>query len=186
MSQENYFVQPELYAERDADYSEGEYLNSVFTPITQDEIFKDGTTSGNLSYEMAFKKNSDGSLAFEVLTGDKFDSVFGKKATHIRESYVISSALALYRLVCMFNKPIVECLGAAGYKVPWTLGLKHNATGTVINMREWKGAFGFGTKFGSVDDAPKEFLDDLCRLMNLLVSDRSPHPYDGVTAGGVA
>jgi hypothetical protein len=86
----------------------------------------------------------------------------------------------------MFPNPHVVAEGANGYKVPWAIYLKHKASGHVICMSEWKGTFGFRTAARSPKEMPKKALEDLSALLNLLLSNNSPHPYDGTVAGSVA
>lgn len=97
---------------------------------------------------------------------------------------VISSALLLYRLCCLW--PVnTEAEGWQGYKSVWTVTLRHKATGMFVQMSEWKGAA--LVRFSSGAKVPAGGYEaDLLELMELLCSDKCPHPYDGTVAGSVA
>ena len=56
---------------------------------------------------------------------------------------VTSSALILYRLICMFPNPKITCLGAAGYKVPWEMFFKHKETGIHTAPMKSDGTYDF-------------------------------------------
>ena len=98
----------------------------------------------------------------------------------------ISSALALYRLICIFPHPkFVELSGGDGYKMPWEIMLRHKETGEYIGFGEWKGAFNVrGTK--NANEYNEKTLTDFVQLVSLILSNKSPHPYDGNVAGSVA
>lgn len=98
---------------------------------------------------------------------------------------VISSALLLYRLMCIFECN-VKSAGREGYKCMWWITLKHKETGEFLQFGEWKGAAGIWTKFHSKDELPKEYKRDVILLLNELCSQDCPHPYDGCVAGSVA
>ena len=96
-------------------------------------------------------------------------------------SKVIPSALALYRALCLFKCHVLS-EGPRGYKFIWSINLEHKATGEVLGLGEWKGAFDIFSK----DIGNQEFFNDVLELLNLLISDECPHPYDGCVAGSVA
>jgi len=96
---------------------------------------------------------------------------------------VMSSALMLYRLCCLWAGLQIEVEGPPGYKVVWTAELKHIATGEALAFSEWKGALLIRV---SKLRAPPEFESDMLELLNLLCDERCPHPYDGTVAGSVA
>jgi hypothetical protein len=191
---DNYLVQPELYGERKANYKTGESLNKVFTPVTGNEAYAEleKKVKTNSPFGLGFCGNIEHEILYNLKTKkvelkgeDGYSACYDENPTHACGWAVISSALAMYRLICMFSNPIVETDGANGYKVPWTITLKHKS-GVFIQFREWKGGFGFGMVQHSFDELPKSFQKDLFRVLNLIFSDRAPHPYDRVTAGGVA
>jgi hypothetical protein len=98
---------------------------------------------------------------------------------------VISSANLLYRLLCLY-KATVESYGPDGYKLVWTVSLKHKETGETLMFGEWKGGSNMWTRFHSHEELPESFNKDLLELLNFLCSTKVPHPYDGCVAGSVA
>ena len=182
---ENYLVNPDYSAQRKADYETGKYLNSVFKPITQKECFKieknglNGNIHSNIIVNLGTKEAEIGKRVEDVGSLIK-----GVNSIPLYEA--ISSALALYRTICIIENPIVESEGANGYKVPYSIYLKHEPTGRVLSISEWKGAFGVWTPFLKESELPLRYKVDMLKLLNLILSDTSPHPYDGTTAGSVA
>jgi len=98
---------------------------------------------------------------------------------------VISSALLLYRLLCLF-KATVETEGPNGYKCIWWVNLKHKETGEILRFGEWKGAAGVWTRFHRDEELPESYKRDMLLLLDELVAEDCPHPYDGNIAGSVA
>jgi hypothetical protein len=180
MARENYLVQPDYVAERKADYKAGERINKKWTPISSKDAFKKRPegTNGNVSSHIVVVKKTK-KIKFN-------EGFYSEKVGEVSLSSAISSAFALYRTICMINNPIVETEGAVGYKVPWSIKLVHNETGEIFGISEWKGAFGVWTRFTSVKELPESFKKDITEFLNLMFSDKSPHPYDDCTAGGVA
>jgi hypothetical protein len=170
-----YLVQPEYLAERKANYTKGESINKKWKAISSKDV---EATCGNIGSQIHVSvKTKKISFSKEYHTPKEgFVSLFT----------AISSALAMYRVVCLINNPIVECEGAAGYKMPWNISLKHEETGHILMFGEWKGGFGIWTSFYKVEELPASYKKDLTEILNLLFSDASPHPYDNVTAGSVA
>ncbi|DBB11266.1 hypothetical protein WJX82_007005 [Trebouxia sp. C0006] len=96
---------------------------------------------------------------------------------------VISSPLLLYRLCCLFEAQ-VHVEGPGGYKVVWSIYLKHKASGIFVGFSEWKGSALYrASKFPPTGTA---FDEDWLALLNLLLDPCCPHPYDGTVAGSVA
>jgi hypothetical protein len=99
---------------------------------------------------------------------------------------VISSSLALYRLMCLFKYPPVMPPPQEIYKTLWQYPLKHRATGNYLTLLEYKAGFTINTYFHDAKDVPEEFAKDMLDLLDFLISDQVAHPYDGVLAGTVA
>lgn len=182
----NYLVNPG-YAEHEriANYAEGERLNKVWRPMTKEEIEKSELgNSGNLNMGMIVDKAT---LKCRLITKDDDPmSKFDEKSSFVSMSRAIGSHTLLYRLICMFPNPYIVADGSQGYKVPYEVFLKHIPTDEFVVFREWKGASGFGSPFYDWKDVPKDYKKDLFDLINLLLSNGSPHPYDGLVAGEVA
>jgi hypothetical protein len=104
--------------------------------------------------------------------------------THAMFNEVISSALLLYRLLCILHAPVrvVE----EPYKSVWWVTLKHKETGAILQFGEWKGAAGTWTVYHDSKELPKSFAKDMLALCNELAAPDCPHPYDGCVAGSVA
>lgn len=184
-----YLVQPELQAERKAAYAKVKSINNKWTPVTSEEAHKEGGLNGNVNSEILIDKTTlkVREPLVRLSMFDKNKAAYAKQEETSTGIYMaISSALAMYRLICLFNNPIVETEGAAGYKVPWSMSFKHKKTGLIIMFSEWKGGFGVWTKFGSPKEVPELYKKDMIEIINLILSDKSPHPYDGCTAGSVA
>jgi len=98
---------------------------------------------------------------------------------------VISSAMLLYRLLCLFKCTVVS-EGPEGYKCTWWITLKHNKTGERLMFGEWKGAAGIWTRFHNTEELPVSYRKDILGLLNKLCAEDCPHPYDGCVAGSVA
>lgn len=176
-----YIVQPRYIQPRKGDDKAGERMRKLFVPATKEE-YKNTDTKGNLHMFSYFNRKTK-----RVMIAKKWPNFMDlKKRGNAMLSETISAALALYRAICLFPNPNVICEGSEGYKYPWALPLKHVETGEILVLCEWKGAFGFHTRFSSSQEAPKAFLRDTSRLLTLMMSDKCPHPYDQVVAGSVA
>lgn len=175
-----YLVQPEQYGERKADYKKGEIINTKWKAISAEEAYDKGKSgfSGNISHAIKVNPKTK-----KIKLTEKYSN---SNENNLDLSETISSALALYRMICMIKNPIVETEGAEGYKVPWSLKLIHVETGEILGFSEWKGAFGIWTRFYETKELPESFKRDLTEILNFMLSDKSPHPYDGCTAGSVA
>lgn len=164
-----YLINCIMSQEREGDYSLSSTANELFEYC---EGRDDG--HGNLCHHMIFDKDT-------------------KKASFIKEPHwlndiaiyrAIPSALLMYRLACLFPGSI-KTLGREGYKFVWQFSLKHKSSDCRVTFGEWKGGSLFWTIY-DYNDIPEQFKKDLEALLTILVSDRCPHPYDGLIAGGVA
>lgn len=176
-----YLVQPDYLGERKANYKAGELMNKKFEMVTSEEAHKNGGLCGNVGSNVMVSLKTR-----KITISKKYLSSADTQKTHVRLYQAISSALALYRIICMFQEPKIEMQGAGGYKCPWFAYFKHKETGACIALGEWKGAFGLWTLFHDPKELPIELEKDVIKLLELLLSDRAPHPYDNVTAGSVA
>ena len=174
MADNKYLVQPKFVDDRRADYETGKYLQDAFECLkTSNHSF-----NGNISYNIGVHKETMKIKFFSRM-------VYGNQ-DYVSLHQAIPASLALYRTICMFPNPRVFTEGSEGYKVTWGIILKHRKTGALLEIREWKGAFGIGTTYTNINDLPEEFKKDMEIFLNLLLSDKSPHPYDGLVAGSVA
>jgi len=168
-----YIVEPRYIQERNKDsiYTKASRITDKWEPSNQDEGI-----NGNVRpiYTVA-----TGKFSFK----DQ-DSPFHDDKT--RGMYeVIPSSLLLYRLLCLYKAEVIT-EGPDGYKCIWWITLKHKATGDKLTLGEWKGAAGIWTSYYSLKELPSSFKKDILSLLNLLVSETCPHPYDGLVAGSVA
>lgn len=182
-----YKVNPTPLAPRKADYKEQNYLQTVFE-TSEKEYFG----YGNIQHDIFFKKEKR-KIEVEIVPGaiekntNNITLPFEDDNNYIPSLEVMPCALWMYRLICLFPDPKFASLeGAEGYKMPWLIQLKHKETGDIFCIGEWKGGVTFHSNMDSFKQASQKTIDDVQRLLQLLVSDKSPHPYDGVTAGGVA
>lgn len=162
--------------ERMADYETGEKLQKKFESVLPENHF---SCNGNIGCNFVVSRKT---LKTKV-TEDAF--AHRDKDTYMLYE-VMSSALMLYRLICMFPNPKIICEGYNGYKVPWEMFFKHVETGKIICMSEWKGSFSLRTEFNDITEVPVSLQKDLCMLFDLLYSNNSPHPYDHTVAGSCA
>jgi len=183
METREYLVQPEYFADRKADYSTAEKIKEVFIPVESEEYYENGGGCGNVAYDLCISRKTKKA---KFIPDRRENFGYFNDPTYTRVSKSISSALALYRLICLFDNPVVETPGGEGYKCPWGMAFKHKDTGEYISFGEWKGAFTVFFRHRSSEEVPQKLKDDFLKLFNLLLSDRSPHPYDNVTAGSVA
>lgn len=97
----------------------------------------------------------------------------------------VSAPYLLAKLVAAYSGIQVTTEGQDGYKVTWTLVLKHKESGHVVTFYDWKGAASIGSDvFPSSNDA--QFKKDFIKLVKALADERFPHPYDGCVIGEVA
>jgi hypothetical protein len=99
---------------------------------------------------------------------------------------IISSSLAVYRLMCIFGSPPIMPKRSELYKTLWEYPLKHRSTGICLTLLDYKAGFTINTKFSDTKQMSSEFASDLLDLLNFLVSEQVAHPYDGTVAGTVA
>lgn len=172
---ESYPVEAGQVMNRMADYGKGRKLQKKFTSITPPDDF---SCCGNVTRDLYVHK--------ETLRATFDKNITWQHPDYYNHYEVISAALLLYRLICLFPNPVVICEGANGYKVPWAIYLEHKKTGHIICLSEWKGSFSLRTTFYDSNDMPEDLKEDLLMLLDLIFSNNSPHPYDDVVAGSMA
>jgi len=169
----NYFCNPDLNAGRKANYKKAEAITAKWIPIPRDKATE--SLIGNVRPVLSLGDQKFHFKDYKIQSPNKDKGMWE----------AISSALMLYRLLCLFPAPVkVEPEGR--YKCIWWVCLKHIDTGETLMFGEWKGAAGIWTRFHDHKELPKSFKRDTLTLLNLLISDQCPHPYDSLTAGGVA
>ena len=186
-----FLVEAPHVTDRIADYKRGAHVNKVFKTMNEKEVEEFYKTSregthGNLHGYFVVQRSTREVVITEGYGDKRTKDLWSKDSEYMHLSSAISSALVLYRLICMLKKPHVIAEGADGYKVPWCIYLKHKKTGAVVCFSEWKGSFGFRTHFSTPEETPKEFLDDIKFVIDLILSNNSPHPYDSTVAGSCA
>jgi hypothetical protein len=189
-----YLVNAPYIMGRKANYRAGAKIRKAFSSVNSKDkpveqlLETQGWYNGNVDSQMTInnktRKLSFGDAPSFLSVPPEEYQKFERENTRLWKA--LPASLALYRTICMFNNPVVECEGNNGYKVPWTMHLLHTESNTVIAMREWKGGFGIGLPHYEHTKMPLSLKRDLTLLVETLVSDRSPHPYDGVVAGSVA
>ena len=166
---ENYFCNPTYIQKRDGDYEKATKITSKWEPVSS----KDHDLIGNVRPTFSLETEKF------TFSHEKF------LPDYIGMYHVISSALLLYRLICLY-KAEVYTEGPEGYKCIWWITLKHKETGEVLMFGEWKGAAGIWTRYHNSKELPASYKKDTLNLLNFLVSKTCPHPYDGLVAGSVA
>jgi hypothetical protein len=147
-----------------------------------------------VSYRRAHKDNPDGFCGNVRPNWDKARNRFVFLPEQRRPDWerfplmssVISSAMLLYRTLCLFGAPVRVVSKRNQYKCIWWISLRHKESGEILQLGEWKGAAGTWTKYHSSTELPKTFRQDTLLLLNELCSPDCPHPYDGLVAGSVA
>jgi hypothetical protein len=96
---------------------------------------------------------------------------------------VISSALLLYRLLCIFSFGEIPGVGGGPAVTSlWELALR-TSDGHILILRDH---CGLADAQCIADEMDEVFLKSVGDLLTFLCSDRCPHPYDGTVAGCVA
>lgn len=169
LTQNDFYCQPPFAAERTGNY---EKQTAIVDKWEYTKEWKGG--NGNINHQIYFREKDGLFFSEESLWRD--DNVLSTYK-------LISPALAMYRLVCMFfEAPIC----ADGYKMVWHYNLKHKSTGVTISFSEWKGAFGVWLEETSYKKLPHFLKEDLLEILGHLISDECAHPYDNLVAGSVA
>lgn len=171
-----YLCQPDYSAERlgKEAYTKAKKITDKWEPIP-----KAVDTCGNVRPLFNTETKRFG------FSGNEFGSTGSKYVGMYR---VISSALLFYRLFLLwaFQWNVCDNEGKNRYKCIWWLTIKHKETGDILQFGEWKGAAGIWTVHHSPKELNPTYKKDLLELMNFIVSDKVPHPYDGCVAGSVA
>lgn len=105
-------------------------------------------------------------------------------ATYIGRA--ISSALGLYRTLCLFPGAHVVYPNSLPGDTLYAVYLRHVTTGQTLCITEWRGSFRYLTTFDSPRKAPEAFRRDIVRLMNIILDPKCPHPYEDLAAGSVS
>ncbi len=166
-----YLVNPSYVTKRSGNYEKAKPIQDKWTPtvrsVTKEPFI--GNVRPNFSLERK---------RFEFT-----DDIFPKDSIGMYQ--VFSSALLLYRLLCLFKAQVVS-EGPEGYKCVWWITLQHKETGDCLMFGEWKGAAGIWTVYHSHEELKDSFKQDILELLDLLAANDCPHPYDGTVAGSVA
>jgi hypothetical protein len=165
----NYFVCPQFHAERlkPEAYQQSKLLQEHWAPAITipTELHRSGTRG--LCYDTETN-----------LWG--YDDSYYSNPKLLGMAETISSALILYRLICVFRLAI-HTPGPEGYRTVWRMAMRHQGTGEVVVFHDDKGAWTFGHVAAKL---PEEFRRDLLTLLNHVVGS-CPHPYGSVVAGSV-
>ena len=92
-----------------------------------------------------------------------------KKIRHIRPYQVIPSCLVLYRWLCLFRSFASAEDGLTFYRI-WRFKLKHQETGMIFEIYDWKAAM--NTTFANGMPAHATFREDALELLDILT-----HPH---------
>ena len=172
--------------------TENTYL--VSPPYVADRLKDDNGIQDGIVGKWVFRPKAPHLHNNLVMNGFFFDTEkktfkFGTRkdwlnGANISPSRVISSSLALYRLLCLFKKSPV--ISKEAYKTLWEYPLQHKETKEYLTLLEYKAGFTINSKYTKPESLPESFAFDLLELLNFLVSDQIAHPYDGTLAGTVA
>jgi hypothetical protein len=174
MEKRNYHIQPT--------YAQGRAENQVWQDLVVakwDLLTEPTNTHGNIEMILRF----DLRLNRFILLDDRRLS-YRYDDNHISFAKTISSALLLYRLICLAFYPAP--FRDEPYKVLWSVGLKHKETGYEICLEDYKAGCHLGSVFSEKEQIPTVLQRDLLELLDFLVSNQIVHPYDLTIAGSVA
>lgn len=129
-----FYCNPKYVIARKGNYKKQELICNKWEYI---ENHNEPYLNGNLGYELIFDK-----ATMKIIKRDW--NKIGYEDETIGFYRAISSPLALYRLICMFQKMPTDKYND-WYKVVWSFPLKHKETGEILSFSEWKGGFGFWT-----------------------------------------
>lgn len=120
------------------------------------------------------------------VTFDNNIAILGDYNSSHTPSYMqISSALALYRTISLFECGL-NTSNVDFYKSNWEILLKNKTTGDVLGLGEWKGAFQIFTPFTNMQNINESYKSDVEELLTLLASPTMTIGYDGTIAGTIA
>jgi hypothetical protein len=97
---------------------------------------------------------------------------------------IVSAPYVLAKLAASYPGLQISTEGQEGYKVTWTVVLKHKESGHVITFYDWKGAASYGSDLRS--KLPPGFKEAVKALLLALADPQFPHPYDGCVIGEIA
>lgn len=205
-----YLIQPHYSAKRVEDdvYQTTTYETDKWEPVINNELLDTAlhAVSDQTPRLMGINKDLDAALEKHLKgtytpdddttycsnvrpTYDQITKTFSFQGHYVLYSgnmnEIMSSALLLYRLLCLFKCQVIS-YGPEGYKSVWWITLKHKQSGEILQFGEWKGAAGIWTKFHNTDELPEPYKQDVLDLLNVIYSENCPHPYDGCVAGSVA
>ncbi|KAG5190727.1 hypothetical protein JKP88DRAFT_252029 [Tribonema minus] len=100
--------------------------------------------------------------------------------THHDIGDVLSSALLLYRLQCLFIAENLHFVAIDGYKSVWSIGLYHRASGLYLEFQDFKAT---ATCCQCTGHGNAQYEADVQELLSLLCNPKFTHPYDGTVAG---
>lgn len=165
---------PTLKKPRNANYKLLSIFKSFEVVTDRDSLIN---TRGNINYYF----QSKGLFGInEEHKNSQFDTLKNKGMFE-----VLSAPYLLAKLVSAGCIPFVE--GQDGYKNTWTIALKHKKTGHIITFYDFKSASSVGSSLTGYDSKDeKTFLKDAEKLIQALINERFPHPYDGCVIGEVA
>lgn len=165
-------------------YERVEAVNGAWTPVSPAEV-EGKDMCGLMDFSMGSKK-PETDIVWDEATGQAVyepRSFTRNSQELLAYKSIISSALLMYRLCCLFPCD-VRVDGPEGYKLVWSIYLKHKGTNTYVGFSEWKGSPTFLMSETLLTGTA--FDEDWLALLNLLLDPNCPHPYDGTVAGSVA
>jgi hypothetical protein len=174
MEKRNYHIQPTYLQPR----AENQVWQDLIVQKWE-RLKKPTNTHGNIEMILRF----DTRLNRFILLDDRRLS-YKLDDNYISFARTMSSALLLYRLICLafYPAPFTE----EAYKVLWSVGLKHKETGHEICLEDYKAGCHLGSRFSEKEQIPPVLQKDLLELLDFLVSNQIVHPYDLTVAGSVA
>lgn len=136
--------------------------------------------NGNIAHQIRFNNSNTSNKGFEFVN---FEESLDNRRDYSFIEDIISTHLLMYRLICIFFSPPIT---GNWYKSVWEYPIYHISTGKQLIFGEHKGASNFWLSEMSHTQLENSFKKDLIELLNFLISDQIPHPYDGCTAGQIA
>jgi hypothetical protein len=119
---------------------------------------------------------SSGNIQYQIYDLNSSESFYTKFCQHV------SAPMGLSRLIALFSGLRIASHGQGAYKITWEVALKHKKSGLVITFYDWKGGLSMGSNLG-MGKLKASAKKDILELLNVLINERCPHPYDGCKVG---
>jgi hypothetical protein len=174
----DYLVQPQLYQKRAENDDVQQAILKKWKPLA-DKQNLGGNINSHLRFDTAEK-------AFVFIDREAMYKEGSKFEYERYELFcnTISSALLLYRCVCLGFQP--QIMQSDAYKTVWSVPFEHIASKECLVLLDYKAGADINTLAHQPSEMPTDFRNDVLELLTFIVSNSITHPYDLTIAGSVA